>query len=870
MPISEKRFRAHGEGLLVVIAAGLYAAGLCYLPPTLFESGDYVLVWKPTFHFLAESVRAGVLPLWNPYVGLGRPFLGDTQNVVCYPPTYLVCFGQEFGLFLLVWLHGALAIIGMKRLGGILGAGRWQGYLMGFSYLASGPVIAHWVSGQIPYCWGLCYVPWLLYHAVRTREPWNARRLAQYAGWLALQFLCGHPQVFWISAIGQAVFILTSTLRLPLREALRDLGHRLGQFGVGCVWCSGLVAIALLPMLELAYESNRAQNTAAFANSYNLRWADLRSLFVPPWVGLLWEGNLLVGGVVVVIGIMGLCRVRERNVRGLLAMLGIGLLLALADNTPFFGLFYNWLPGYAGFRFQGRAAVLAVVALICAEGIWLSRPHPRLRAVWGYLLAIPVRYVFVLLVLFQVLDLSQGAWMIKRFITPTCLVLLRVPLEHTLQRKLVQGLREEDLIKPSLPPPRVCVPPSAVPANSGMVYHYASIDAACSLFLRRPWDYLHGMLRVTPPIEKGSLATQVYDHGPFPYADLSLAVGKPPKDPWFVVMGAPSPRAFVVYAAQRADYGTVLDRLTKGHNIRQCALLETPLKEPLPPTNALTASPAVIRRFEPNELLVDVEARTNGLLVLGEAWYPGWRADIDGQPGECVPANTWMRGVPIPAGRHVVRLYFRQDYLLAGCVISVASLVLLVAAAAKPRLATPSSFGEPEVIRVPVPPWPRGKCGSEQQSKLLALGQGSSPGHRFLFRALAFGGMLAFVGLLAYAEIRHVRWFQGQTAGADADIEVRIGNTLFRQQRTEEARPHYLEALCLAKQACERTDYRDPLQYSMLAAAYDATGSPDMAMKTLRMGRELALATGQSGLAVGFQRQMDEIASRKGQAGASK
>src|SRR5262249_10161565 len=152
------------------------------------------------------------------YVGLGRPFLGDAQNAVCYPPAYLICFGQQPGFFLLTWLHGVIAIVGMRKLGSALGTGRWQRYVMGFSYLASGPLVAHWMSGQIPYCWGLCYVPWLLYHAVATEERWRVWRLGQYAGWLALQFLCGHPQVFWFSAVGQAVFILASTIRFPLRE----------------------------------------------------------------------------------------------------------------------------------------------------------------------------------------------------------------------------------------------------------------------------------------------------------------------------------------------------------------------------------------------------------------------------------------------------------------------------------------------------------------------------------------------------------------------------------------------------------------------------------------------------------------------------
>jgi hypothetical protein len=871
MAISGERLRQHGEDLLVVLATGLFAAGLCFLPRTVFESGDFVLYWKPTFHFLAESVRAGTLPLWNPHVGLGRPFLADMQNAVFYPPVYLVCVGQQFGVFLLVWLHCVLAIMGMRRLGAVLGAGRWQSYLMGFSFLASGPLTARWLTGQITYCWGLCFVPWLLYHAVRTEERWQARRLAQYAGCLALQFLCGHPQVFWFSAIGQAVFILTSSLRIPVRAAMGDAGRRLGQFGVACAWCAGLVAVVLLPMLELIKESNRTQSTADFANSYNMRWADLRFLFAPWGWGATWEINLLVGAVLVITGVLGLSLVRERKVRGLLGVLGIGLLIALGDNTPVFGLFYKWLPGYAGFRFQSRAALLVVVALICAAGIWLSRPHPRLGAVWGNLFGIPARYFLIVLAVVQVLDLLQGTWMVKGCIPPTCSLAMGVPLEHSFELSLAEALRKEDLIKPSLPPPRVCVPPSVVPANAGMIHHYASFDANCSLFLRRPWDYLHAMLGITPPIEKGSLARQVYDHAPFPYRNLSLSVGKDPQQYRLAVAGDPSPRAFVVYGAQIADYGTGLSRLAQGHDIYRRALLEKVLAAPLPEATRLAGNLAFIRRFEPNGLLLDVEARTNGLLVLAEAWYPGWRAEIDGQPGTCVAANTWMRAVPVPAGRHQVRLYFHQDYLLPGFLISLASLGLLVGAVVRRGHAMPSTIAEPELAGVPAQPSAEEQCASPGHSTPTSSDPGSSSRHRPVLRVLAFGAVLASAGLLIRAEIREVRWYRGKKAGVDALVELRIGDSLRQQYRIAEAEPRFSEAVRLAERACRLTEYREPLQLGALADAYAAAGHFDKAIDAARLGRELALACGLKPFADSLQGLIDSYeAARKGQAGDRK
>ena len=129
---------ARWENLLVALATALFAAGLCFVAPTLFEAADYVVYWKSSCHFLADAVREGRVPLWNPYIGLGRPYLGDMQNAVFYPPLYLICLGQHFGVFLQVWLHSLLAVFGMRRLAGALQVGRWQSYFMAFSFLGSG------------------------------------------------------------------------------------------------------------------------------------------------------------------------------------------------------------------------------------------------------------------------------------------------------------------------------------------------------------------------------------------------------------------------------------------------------------------------------------------------------------------------------------------------------------------------------------------------------------------------------------------------------------------------------------------------------------------------------------------------------------
>src|SRR5574341_1459570 len=47
--------------------------------------GDLANFLYPTYKFAAEWWRRGVIPLWNPYLFAGQPFLGDIQSSLFYP-----------------------------------------------------------------------------------------------------------------------------------------------------------------------------------------------------------------------------------------------------------------------------------------------------------------------------------------------------------------------------------------------------------------------------------------------------------------------------------------------------------------------------------------------------------------------------------------------------------------------------------------------------------------------------------------------------------------------------------------------------------------------------------------------------------------
>ncbi len=70
------------------------------------------------------------------------------------------------------------------------------------------------------------------------------------------------------------------------------------------------------------------------------------------------------------------------------------------------------------------------------------------------------------------------------------------------------------------------------------------------------------------------------------------------------------------------------------------------------------------------------------LLVVSDAYYPGWQAEVDGRAAPVLRANLMFRAVPVPAGEHEVTMRYAPASWRAGLIISVATCILLLAALA--------------------------------------------------------------------------------------------------------------------------------------------------------------------------------------------
>ena len=150
---------------------------------------------------------------------------------------------------------------------------------------------------------------------------------------------------------------------------------------------------------------------------------------------------------------------------------------------------------------------------------------------------------------------------------------------------------------------------------------------------------------------------------------------------------APLPPAFVAYSWRPSaglDESILHVGLGSAKQARDQPAIETAVQAPQGPP--LPATPARVVERSDTEVVVEVDARRAGQLVLLDTYYTGWEAEVDGEDAEIRPANGAFRAVPVGAGRHEVRFDYRPASVAAGGITTLVALLVVLAGLAWPRL----------------------------------------------------------------------------------------------------------------------------------------------------------------------------------------
>ena len=134
----------------------------------------------------------------------------------------------------------------------------------------------------------------------------------------------------------------------------------------------------------------------------------------------------------------------------------------------------------------------------------------------------------------------------------------------------------------------------------------------------------------------------------------------------------------VSYAANANEELDALGRLSLRHQ----AVASEDFREVLgESTRQDSLSVVTLQRYEPNQLVYEVQSDKGGVVVFSEIFYPGWTATVDGQPASLGRVNYVLRALRVAPGRHEVVLSFfpvTVDRTETVAYVSMALLLLIV------------------------------------------------------------------------------------------------------------------------------------------------------------------------------------------------
>jgi hypothetical protein len=745
-----KVWRCAWPVLILGLLCAIFFWDVLWLPSSRIVAGnDLANMFHHWLDFAVGSIWEGRLPLWNPYLSSGLPFVSNPQPALFYPPTWLALLVPvPRALGLIVVLHLWLAGVGMIAWLRSEGASAVGALFGGIVFAFSGYFFVRVQAGHLGVITTGTWLPFVLWACRRavTRGSWGLAVLGGLP--VGLSILAGHTASFLYVALGLAAYAVFCAWECWREErSARAAALPLLQSSVILVVGLALAAVQVLPMVELVMQSIRQGSGYDFAARFSWPPGHLLTLLVPNFFGeplhtgywgdgIYDEFILYVGVLPLLLALLGL-RLRQR-LKPFLFALGLGaLLLAFGEYGALHRLFYRFVPLFqsaraparAGFLFTLAAAALAGLAVtaLTSASPPLSPPmggikggderrrllallkRPLILTVAGIAAAVVVagflafawgresnpeagrlyhvaNRVAIFLFFFLLSAGLLGAWR-KGSLSRRAFWLLAVGLvlldlwafggeavqpvdvpESTYWRIVAQAVDD---------PQAARVLPwglSDFEQNGGMPFGLRSVFGYDPLVLERYEEFITSLpdprARTYDLLNAGYLVTTA----PQDFADDPDAPRLVLEESGVWVYERPGalPRAWVVPQVEVLGDEAMLARIHEpDFHPRAVALVESPLACAGDGTGAVESV-----RDEGNR----VEARVQGgggLLVFSEVHYPGWRAEVDGEPAPLVRADYVLRAVCVPAGEHRVVLVYDPPLLKIGLAITGMALLLV-------------------------------------------------------------------------------------------------------------------------------------------------------------------------------------------------
>jgi hypothetical protein len=708
----------------------------------VIPDGDFTDQYYPLRLFAAQELAAGCLPTWNPYLDAGQPGLADIQMGAFYPLNLLpnlvlALFGLPFTIGLLtaqVVFHFSLASLFTylfvrrlaRRTRARLPAARFAGAVAALTFTYAGYLTSFPVQ-QLTILETAVWLPLVLFfldRAFHRANPWAQIILAGMA--LSCAILAGHPQT--------AMYVVYATLTYGLFQVFGDKrktyrrARQLLLVICPVLLALALAAIQLAPSLTFIARSTRA-GLDYEAVSWGFPLAEITHLLYPGYFG----GSPQYVGILPLILAAAASFIQRgrRQVAFWIAVGAVALVLAFGGHTFLYNVTYLLAPGFGAVRNQERIIYLFSFSVSVLAGYgaltlvqplpglarkgfqrfgrglgWLAVVFLAMTALWyfGFLQGVQQaveinmfegvlrHHTLLLLVLGGAVVLftlrrtgrARRKWLMVLTLSLIGLNLFTVNWRFNLADPMPGGrFPETGLVTFLQSRPGTFRISSAglLPggASAGAVYQLEDITANTPLRLEafRQFEERVGSWRLWQLLNVEYVLSSQNLDGPGlerVHREEQVRVYR---------VGDALPRAWIVHRTVIADDDEVAIDLLNADEFdpRATAVLSPVEGAPRLPGGVGTGSVAKIITAGPARLVVEASLDYEGLLVVSQPFYPGWRAQVDGKRSPMYRTDYLLQGVPLQAGTHRVELTYRMSpfpavlalVTLVGCLAGLVS-----------------------------------------------------------------------------------------------------------------------------------------------------------------------------------------------------
>ncbi|MEM6284694.1 MAG: hypothetical protein AAF787_21070, partial [Chloroflexota bacterium] len=351
-----------------------------------------------------DAIRAGHLPLWNPYNGAGAPLFANYQSAFLYPLNWPGLLTPNYAA--LGWQMSVTAVLhlfiggwGMWKLTGAVDMPPLSRGVSALAYALTGYVVGR--LGTYPIVSVTAWIPWMLWAVQGIIERGRRRDVAWLALIVGMVLTAGHAQTAWYALLLAGAYAVWCAVTFTVNEG--DVWHRPYRrliYALAAVMLgAGLAAMQLAATADLLVNSQRSDSFGEEQAAFNFSYAPLRipNLIAPNVYGNPGDGSYLPSGLfyeeAVYVGLVPLVAAftamfafigrlftRKRDERRYMrdvpfwfAVFVIAFVFALGRHTPVFPFLYRNVPTFDMFQAPGRWHIITVFALSVLAGVGVAQ-----------------------------------------------------------------------------------------------------------------------------------------------------------------------------------------------------------------------------------------------------------------------------------------------------------------------------------------------------------------------------------------------------------------------------------------------------------------------------------------------------------------